>query len=159
MIRRPPGSTRPDTLFPYTPLFRSGSSIISQSYATGSVSGGDNVGGLVGYQGSSSVSNSYWDSYTTGQSAGIGAQNGTVTNLSAVTSDPAQSGAANYAFHPAAYAGFTFAAGPVTTAGAAGWVWAGSGPPPFLAWVVRSGERAGGAGWVSACRDRGGAAP
>src|SRR3546814_2369205 len=24
MIRRPPRSTRPDTLFPYTPLFRSG---------------------------------------------------------------------------------------------------------------------------------------
>src|SRR3546814_14138408 len=77
---------------------REGRRIESQSYATGSVSGGDNVGGLVGYQGSSSVSNSYWDSYTTGQSAGIGAQNGTVTNLSAVTSDPAQSGAANYAF-------------------------------------------------------------
>src|SRR3546814_3377282 len=31
MLRRPPGSTRTDTLFPYTTLFRSGSSI-SASY-------------------------------------------------------------------------------------------------------------------------------
>src|SRR3546814_10137727 len=28
MIRRPPRSTRTDTLFPYTPLFRSGSGVL-----------------------------------------------------------------------------------------------------------------------------------
>src|SRR3546814_8993460 len=30
MIRRPPRATRPDTLFPYTPLFRSGQDQIGQ---------------------------------------------------------------------------------------------------------------------------------
>src|SRR3546814_1666932 len=34
MIRRPPRATRTDTLFPYTPLFRSSGSAYSYSYAT-----------------------------------------------------------------------------------------------------------------------------
>src|SRR3546814_8844921 len=33
MIRRPPRSTRTDTLFPYTTLFRSGSALVSTSFA------------------------------------------------------------------------------------------------------------------------------
>src|SRR3546814_4620817 len=36
MIRRPPRSTRTDTLFPYTTLFRSGRVIIDVTYAAGS---------------------------------------------------------------------------------------------------------------------------
>src|SRR3546814_20236824 len=39
MIRRPPRSTRTDTLFPYTTRFRSGSPIWSQTVATGHAAG------------------------------------------------------------------------------------------------------------------------
>src|SRR3546814_12102223 len=35
MIRRPPISTRTDTLCPYTPLFRSPSSVLRRAYAIG----------------------------------------------------------------------------------------------------------------------------
>ena len=45
---------------------------ITQSYATGAVSGTSDVGGLVGYNDGGSITQSYWDSYTTGQAAGIG---------------------------------------------------------------------------------------
>src|SRR3546814_19553947 len=38
MIRRPPRSTRTDTLFPYTTLFRSGSDFRNQICATGAAS-------------------------------------------------------------------------------------------------------------------------
>ncbi|MCW0198964.1 MBG domain-containing protein [Sphingopyxis sp.] len=123
---------------------RQGTSTITQSYATGSVNGSIDVGGLVGRQYNGSVTDSYWDSYTTGQSAGFGTQIGTAANVSGVTSDPAQSGAANYAFAKDAYAGFTFAAGPVTSAGADGWVWAGTGTRPFLAWDVPTAPAGGG---------------
>src|SRR3546814_13264038 len=37
MIRRPPRSTRTDTLFPYTTLFRSGDSIVSEWLAKSAV--------------------------------------------------------------------------------------------------------------------------
>ena len=45
---------------------------VSSSYATGSVSGSSNLGGLVGYRDGGSVSNSYWDTQTSGRSIGIG---------------------------------------------------------------------------------------
>ncbi|HUH56639.1 MAG TPA: YDG domain-containing protein, partial [Rhodanobacter sp.] len=45
---------------------------ISQAYATGAVSGSGNVGGLVGYGDSADVSNSYWDTESTGQPASAG---------------------------------------------------------------------------------------
>ena len=45
---------------------------VTQSYATGAVSGTSDVGGLVGYNDGGSITQSYWDSYTTRQAAGIG---------------------------------------------------------------------------------------
>jgi len=45
---------------------------VSNSYSTGSVSGGSYVGGLVGYISSSTVSNSYWDTETSGQASSSG---------------------------------------------------------------------------------------
>src|SRR3546814_11097093 len=41
MIRRPPRSTRTDTLFPYTTLFRSGA-----AFAVAAVAGRDRIGGI-----------------------------------------------------------------------------------------------------------------
>ncbi|ANW01474.1 beta strand repeat-containing protein [Bradyrhizobium icense] len=81
---------------------------ISQIYATGAVSGTgaspSAVGGLVGFNGGS-VTASYWDTYASGQASAIGSGSGSVT---AVTSDPAQSAAANYAFKQTAYGSFSF---------------------------------------------------
>jgi len=45
---------------------------ISNSYSTGSVSGGGSVGGLVGWSRSGTTSNSYWDNQTSGQTNCIG---------------------------------------------------------------------------------------
>ena len=64
---------------------------IGNAYATGSVSGNIYVGGLVGWNNGGSVSNAYWDRTTTGQSAAVGLDNGTLTNVSAVTSSTAYS--------------------------------------------------------------------
>ncbi|RXJ86179.1 GLUG motif-containing protein [Arcobacter sp. CECT 8985] len=61
-----------------------GTSSISNSYASGSVSGkGNIVGGLVGVNNSSSISNSFWDIETSGQTNGMGYDNNnqTVTGL------------------------------------------------------------------------------
>ncbi len=46
-------------------------------YSTGSVNGNTNVGGLVGFLNASSMSNSFWDTQTSGTSTGIGAGNST----------------------------------------------------------------------------------
>ena len=101
---------------------------ISQAYATGPVSGGSNVGGLLGYNGGS-ITQSYWDSYTTGQAAGIGA-GAASSGLNEVTSDPAQSGAANYAYKQSAYAGFDFTPGNTST----GWFSIDGQTRPFGQW-------------------------
>jgi filamentous hemagglutinin family protein len=82
---------------------------ISQAYATGAVSGSVDVGGLVGFNNVGTVSNSYWDSYSTGQANGVGSGSG--TNVTAVTSDPNQSGAANYADKASAWSNFQTAGG------------------------------------------------
>jgi filamentous hemagglutinin family protein len=82
---------------------------VTQSYATGAVSGTSSVGGLVGYNGGT-ITQSYWDSYTTGQVAGIGS-GAASSGVMEVTSDPAQVGAANWAFAQSAYFGFDFTAG------------------------------------------------
>ena len=73
------------------------SGTITDTYATGLINGtgNGNAAGLVGANGGA-VTDSYWDSYASGQSSGIGADFGTTTNLAAVTSDPGQTGAANY---------------------------------------------------------------
>ncbi len=80
---------------------------ISNAYATGSVTGTGSLGGLVGQAINATISNAYSDSYSTGQSAAVGSNFSTsITNLNAVTSDPSQSGAANYAYNASAYANF-----------------------------------------------------
>jgi hypothetical protein len=96
------------------------------------VSGTANVGGLVGNNANGdpdSVVLSYWDSYSTGQAAGIGA--GTApSDLTAVTSDPAQSAATNYAFKQSAYGNFDFTAGNAST----GWFMIDGKTRPFGQW-------------------------
>ncbi|MCS4037236.1 hypothetical protein GGQ01_002316 [Salinibacter ruber] len=49
----------------------SGDSDITESYAVGTVSGNRDTGGLIGVNGAS-ISSSYWDTETTGQSDGVG---------------------------------------------------------------------------------------
>ena len=101
---------------------------LTQSYATGAVTGTSGVGGLLGYNGGS-VTQSYWDSYTTGQAGGIGT--GTASSgVTAVTSDPTQAAAANYAFKRSAYVGFSFTAGN----GSTGWFSIDGQTRPFGQW-------------------------
>jgi filamentous hemagglutinin family protein len=63
---------------------------VSQSYATGAVSGGPgpvNVGGLVGLNDTgSTVSSSFWDATTTGQTSGVGTSSGTFSATGLTTS-------------------------------------------------------------------------
>ena len=101
---------------------------VTQSYATGAVSGTSDVGGLVGYNGYL-ITQSYWDSYTTGQVAGIGSGEAPIS-LTEVTSDPAQSAAANYAFRRGAYSDFDFTAGNTST----GWFSIDGRTRPFGQW-------------------------
>src|SRR3546814_5966207 len=77
MIRRPPRSTRTDTLFPYTTLFRSGpdtaggaggSADVIACGAVGAAGGGGAFGGLGGFGGAGGAGGS-----------GSGASFGTVT--------------------------------------------------------------------------------
>jgi hypothetical protein len=107
---------------------------VSQVYSTGAVSGTGSspsyVGGLVGFNGNS-VTASYWDTYTSGQTSGIGGSgSGSVT---AVTSDPAQSAAANYAFKQSAYGSFSF---PAT--GSTGWFMIDGQTRPFGRWEYQA---------------------
>ena len=84
---------------------------IRHTWASGAVtSSGSNVGGLVGLAMDGTVDDSYWDRFSTGQANGVGVvdANATVTNVVAVTSDPAQSAAANYAFKQGPYASLDF---------------------------------------------------
>src|SRR5690606_16067812 len=66
---------------------------ISQSYAMGSVSGNNNLGGLVGWQNFGSISDSYWNTETTGQGSAVGGrEQGTITNVQGLsTTDMFQS--------------------------------------------------------------------
>ncbi len=81
---------------------------VTNSYATGQITGGLNssAGGLVGRINAGTVTNSYWDAYTTGQQSPCGI--GSCSGANAVTSDPGQSAASNYAYKQSAYLGFDF---------------------------------------------------
>jgi len=61
---------------------------ISNSYATGSVSGTSGVGGLVGmnYGGSSTISNSFWDTQTSGQASSAGGTGLTTAQMQSASS-------------------------------------------------------------------------
>ena len=118
---------------------------ITGVYSSGAVSGNTNTGGLLGFQiGSVTLTNSYWDSYSSGKTNALGgAYQGSVTNVNAVTSDPGQSGAANYAFKASAYANLTAASG-IGTANASGFVFLpGDSTRPFLAFEVPTAATAG----------------
>ncbi|MEA1648103.1 MBG domain-containing protein [Nitrospirillum sp. BR 11164] len=93
---------------------------ITTSWASGAVSlssgSATSVGGLVGTNGDSvsagSIATSYWDSFSTGQSTAVGAVvGGSTASATAVTSDPAQAAAANYAFKAGAYGSLNFSTG------------------------------------------------
>ncbi len=81
-----------------------------QVYATGLVSGpaGSVLGGLAGsLNNPSTLSNSYWDEGTTGQTVAVGANNGTISNVTGV------GGATGLSpYDPASYPAFTFGATP-----------------------------------------------
>jgi filamentous hemagglutinin family protein len=102
---------------------------VTQSYATGAVSGTSNVGGLIGFNDGGSITQSYWDSHTTGQFAGIGSGDPAI-GLTEVTGDPGQSAAANYAFKQSAYGDFDFTPGNKLT----GWFMIDGQTRPFGQW-------------------------
>lgn len=118
-------------------LAGSNSGTLQNVYATGAVANGVVLGGLVGSQAGGSISNGYWDSYSTGQGSAFGSSaSGSLTNILSVTSDPTQSGAANYAYKASAYANLAAAAG-IGTATPTGFVFlAGNSTRPFLAFEV-----------------------
>lgn len=62
-------------------------STIGESYSTSLVSavGATDVGGFIGNNASGTVQYSFWDKNTSGQSAGYGANAGTITTLSGLT--------------------------------------------------------------------------
>jgi len=100
---------------------------ITQSYATGAVSGGRYNGGVAGVQSDGTIANSvYWDRYSTGQASAAGDVSFATMAALAVTSDPSQAGAANYAYRASAYSNFT----------ASDWIFFDGQTRPFGAWEV-----------------------
>ena len=74
--------------FTYSATFKNGNTgSISRTYAVGDVAGSTRVGGLVGWNlgTTSAVNNSYWDTTSTGQTAGFGQNNGTFTGAGRTT--------------------------------------------------------------------------
>jgi hypothetical protein len=58
--------------------------IVTNSYSTGSVTGSTQIGGLVGYS-TATVSNSFWDIETSGQSSSAGGTGKTTTEMKSIT--------------------------------------------------------------------------
>jgi hypothetical protein len=107
------------------------STTVTQAYATGAINSGTNgfenaSGGPIGNLYSSTVTNSYWDSYSTGHSVGVGLTDFSTFSASSVTSDPAQSSAVNYAYSSSAYSAFT----------SADWAFFDGRTRPFGAWEL-----------------------
>ena len=61
---------------------------IDQSYASGRVTGASNVGGFIGRHYQGDITNSYWDTQTSGQQNGVG--DATVTGLTGLTTAEAR---------------------------------------------------------------------
>nr|WP_247886429.1 MBG domain-containing protein [Azospirillum brasilense] len=61
---------------------------IDQSYASGRVTGASNVGGFIGRHYEGDITNSYWDTQTSGQQNGVG--DATVTGLTGLTTAEAR---------------------------------------------------------------------
>ena len=66
-------------------LVGGGTGIVSNSYSTGSVTGSEYVGGLVGYNFERIVSNSFWDTETSGQSTSDGGTGKTTAEMQDIT--------------------------------------------------------------------------
>ncbi len=60
---------------------------VQNSYATGSVSGNENVGGLIGWNLSGSITGGYWDTETSGQTVGIGLNDNSQTATGLTSSE------------------------------------------------------------------------
>ena len=58
---------------------------VSKSYSTGNVTGNSSVGGLVGYNDGSIVSNSFWDTETSGQDISAGGEGKTTAEMQDIT--------------------------------------------------------------------------
>ena len=65
-------------------LIANNSGTVSNSYSTGSVSGNDYLGGLVGYSDEGTVSGSFWDTETSGQSTSDGGTGKTTTEMKSI---------------------------------------------------------------------------
>jgi filamentous hemagglutinin family protein len=59
--------------------------VVYQSYATGAVSGSSSVGGLVGTSGHGTITQSYWDTVTSGQGSGVGSVSGGTVSVMGLT--------------------------------------------------------------------------
>ncbi|KRC82567.1 MBG domain-containing protein [Sphingomonas sp. Root241] len=82
---------------------------------------------LIGHIKQGTLTNGYWDSYSSAATGAVGVnEGGTITNVAAVTSNPAQSGAANYAYKASAYGNFT----------ASDWIVFEGRTRPFGAWEI-----------------------
>lgn len=79
---------------------------ISESYASGAVSSLGAAGGISG-DNTGSITNTYWDSYSTHQVNPVSTGSVGLTNVLAVTSDPQQQAANNWAFSPTSYSNFS----------------------------------------------------
>lgn len=62
-------------------LIAANSGTVSNSYSTGSVTGNDYIGGLVGYSDEGTVSNSFWDTATSGQDSSAGGTRKTTAQM------------------------------------------------------------------------------
>jgi hypothetical protein len=58
---------------------------VSNAYSTGSVSGNERVGGLIGFEQGGSVSNSFWDTETSGQATSDGGMGRTTAQMKSIT--------------------------------------------------------------------------
>jgi len=65
-------------------LIANNSGTVSNSYSTGSVSANEYVGGLVGYSDQGAVSNSFWDTESSGQSTSDGGTGKTTTVMKSI---------------------------------------------------------------------------
>ena len=65
-------------------LMAANSGTVSNSYSTGSVNGNEYLGGLVGYSDQGTVSGSFWDTETSGQSTSDGGTGKTTTEMKSI---------------------------------------------------------------------------
>jgi len=65
-------------------LISANSGTVSNSYSTGNVNGNEYIGGLVGYSDEGTVTNSFWDIVTSGQSISAGGTGKTIAEMKSI---------------------------------------------------------------------------